>query len=117
MIDEVEEAGRAQAIEVARQLESGRPPVLEVTGSDDEQLIQVLAPDGSVVASSPNVAGKPAVAQLLPGSARHVLTPLDDDEFVAVAEGAQTSDGPADGPGGPSAGRRLSTPPRWSPGC
>ena len=94
LIDEVEEAGRAQAIKVARQLESGRPTVLDVTGSDDEQLVQVLGPDGSVVASSPNVAGKPAVAQLLPGQARHVLTPLDDDEFVAVAEGAQTPDGP-----------------------
>ena len=94
LIDEVEEAGRAQAIKIARQLESGRPTVLDVTGSDDEQLVQVLAPDGSVVASSPNVAGKPAVAQLLPGQARHVLTPLDDDEFAAVAEGAQTPDGP-----------------------
>ena len=94
LIDEVEEAGRAQAIKIARQLESGRPTVLDVTGSDDEQLVQVLAPDGSVVASSPNVAGKPAVAQLLPGQARNVLTPLDDDEFAAVAEDAQTPDGP-----------------------
>jgi hypothetical protein len=59
----------------------------------------VLAPDGSVVASSPNVAGKPAVVQLLPGQARHVLTPLDDEEFAATAEGARTSDG-QDGPGG-----------------
>lgn len=94
LIDEVEETGRAQAIKIARQLESGRPTVLDVTGSDDEQLVQVLAPDGSVVASSPNVVGKPAVAQLRPGQTRHVFTPLDDDEFVAVAEGAQTPNGP-----------------------
>jgi signal transduction histidine kinase len=94
MVVEVEEAGRSQAAKVAAQLESGRPTVLDVTGSDDEQLVQVLASDGSVVASSPNVAGKPAVAQLLPGQARHVLTPLDDDEFLAVAEGAQTTGGP-----------------------
>ena len=77
----------------ARQLESGRPTVLDVTGSDEEQFVQVLAPDGSVVASSPNVAGKPVVARLLPGQARHVLTSLDEDEFAAVAEGAQTPDG------------------------
>jgi signal transduction histidine kinase len=94
LIDEVEEASRHQAVKIARQLESGRPAVLDVTGSDDEQLVQVLAPDGSVVVSSPNVAGKPAVARLLPGRAQHVRTPLDDDEFAAVAEGAQTSDGP-----------------------
>ena len=93
LIDEVEEASRAQAIKIAGQLESGRLTVLDVTGSDDEQMVQVLAPDGSVVASSLNVTGKPAVAQLLPGQARHVLTPLDDDEFVAVAEGARTPDG------------------------
>ena len=54
----------------------------------------MLAPDGAVVASSPNVAGKPAVVQLRPGQTRHVVTPLDDDEFVAVAEGAQTPEGP-----------------------
>jgi signal transduction histidine kinase len=94
LIDEVEEAARDQAIRVARQLESGSPPILEIAGSDDEQLIQVLGPDGAVLSASPNVAGKPAVAQLRPGQSRHVITPLDDDEFVAVAEGAQTPDGP-----------------------
>ena len=93
LIDDVEEAARAQAIKIARQLESGRPTILDVTGSDDEQLVQVLAPDGTVVASSPNVAGKPALARLLPGQARHVLTPLDEDEFAAVAVDAQTPDG------------------------
>ena len=40
-----------------------------------------------------NVAGLPAVARLRPGQSAQVLTPLDDDAFVAVAEGAQTADG------------------------
>jgi signal transduction histidine kinase len=92
LIDEVAEAGRAQATDVVRQLEAGRPPILEVAGSD-EQLIQVITPAGAVVASSPNVAGAPAVVRLAPGQSARVVTPLDDDEFVAVAEGAQTSDG------------------------
>jgi signal transduction histidine kinase len=92
IIDEVAEAGRAQASDVVRQLEAGRPPTLEVAGSD-EQLIQVITPAGAVVASSPNVAGMPAVARLEPGKSMQVVTPLDDDEFVAVAEGAQTSTG------------------------
>ena len=92
MVDEVAEAARAQASDVVRQLEAGRPPVLEVAGAD-EQLIQVMAPAGAVVASSPNMAGRPAVARLAPGQSAQVVTPLDDDEFVAVAEGAQTSDG------------------------
>ena len=94
LIDEVEEAARLQALDVVHQLEAGRPPVLEVAGSRDEQLIQVLGPDGSVLASSPNVAGEPAVARLDPGESARVVTPLDNEEFVAVAEGAQTPAGP-----------------------
>jgi signal transduction histidine kinase len=92
LIDEVAEAGRAQADDVVRQLEEGSAPVLEVAGSD-EQLIQVITPAGAVVASSPNVAGAPAVAPLAPGQSAQVVTPLDDDEFVAVADGAQTREG------------------------
>ena len=93
MVDEVAEAARAQASEVVRQLEAGRPLVLEVAGAD-EQLIQVMTPAGAVVASSLNMEGRPAVVRLAPGQSANVVTPLDDDEFVAVAEGAQTSDGP-----------------------
>jgi signal transduction histidine kinase len=95
LIDEVEEAGRDQAVELAHQLESGMPPTLQVAGSEEEQLIQVLGPDGSVRSSTPNVAGEDAVARLQPGQSERVMVPqLDDDEFVAVAEGAQTQDGP-----------------------
>jgi signal transduction histidine kinase len=92
MVNEVTESAQKQAAEVVGQLESGRPPVLEVAGSD-EQLVQVMTPAGAVVAFSPNVAGEPAVARLAPGQSAHVITPLDNDPFVAVAEGAQTPDG------------------------
>jgi signal transduction histidine kinase len=93
LVDEVKDPARAQALEVAGQLESGQPPVLEVAGSD-EQLIQVLGPDGAVLASSRNVTGQPAVARLQPGEAAQVPTPLDNDDFLAVAEGTQTPQGP-----------------------
>lgn len=92
LIDEVAEAGRVQAANIARQLEAGRTPILAVAGSDEE-LIQVITPAGAVVASSPNVEGMPAVVRLAPGQSAQVVTPLDDDEFVAVAEGSQTSEG------------------------
>ncbi|MEN3317199.1 MAG: hypothetical protein V7643_600 [Mycobacterium sp.] len=92
MVDEVAEAARGQAADVVRRLEAGSPPVLEVAGAD-EQLIQVMTPAGAVVASSPNMAGRPAVVRLAPGQSAQVVTPLDDDEFVAVAGGAQTPDG------------------------
>jgi signal transduction histidine kinase len=92
MVDEEAEAARAQASDVAGQLEAGRVPVLDVA-SEDEQLIQVMTPAGAVVAASANMAGRPAVARLAPGQTVEVVTPLDDDEFIAVAEGARTADG------------------------
>jgi signal transduction histidine kinase len=92
MVKEETESAQKQAAEVVGQLESGRPPVLEVAGSD-EQLVQVMTPAGAVVASSPNIAGEPAVARLAPGQSARVITPLDNDPFVAVAESAQTADG------------------------
>ncbi|MBJ7341543.1 ATP-binding protein [Mycolicibacterium sp.] len=93
LINEVKDAAQAQALEVAGQLDAGQPPTLEVAGSD-EQLIQVLGPDGSVLASSRNVTGEASVARLRPGESAQVLTPLDNEDFVAVAEGAQTPTGP-----------------------
>jgi signal transduction histidine kinase len=93
MVDEEAEAARAQATDLVHQLEAGRPPALEVA-NEDEQLIQVMTPAGEVVASSPNMAGRLAVARLAPGQSAQVVTPLDDDEFLMVAEGAQTPDSP-----------------------
>jgi signal transduction histidine kinase len=92
MLDEVTEAAGKQAAEVVGQLESGRPPVLEVAGSD-EQMVQVMTPAGAVVASSSNVAGQPAVARLAPGQSAQVITPLDNDAFIAVGQSAQTAEG------------------------
>ena len=94
MVKEETESAQKQAAEVVGQLESGRPPVLEVAGSD-EQLVQVMTPAGAVVASSPSVAGEPAVARLAPGQSAQVITPLDNDAFIAVAESAQTANGQA----------------------
>jgi signal transduction histidine kinase len=93
LIEEVAEAAQAQATDVVRQLESGGPPILDVPGRE-EQLIQVMTTGGAVVASSPNVAGMPAVVRLEPGTTTRILTPIDDDEFVAVAQDAQAPDGP-----------------------
>ena len=94
LIEEVAEAAQSQASDVASELESGHPPTLEVPGDDEQLIIQVVTPAGTVVASSSNVAGLPAVVRLTPGTTTQVLTPIDDDEFVAVAEEAQTSNGP-----------------------
>ena len=93
LIEEVAEAAQSQALDVVRQLEFGQAPTLEVPGRD-EQLIQVMTPAGAVMASSSNVAGMPAVVRLEPGKTTEVMTPIDDDMFVAVAEEARTREGP-----------------------
>jgi hypothetical protein len=69
MVNDVTESAQKQAAEVVGQLKSRRPPVLEVAASD-EQLVQVMAPAGAVVASSPNIAGEPAVARLAQANPR-----------------------------------------------
>ena len=103
LIGEVEEVGRSQAREVAQQLEAGRPPILEVASSD-EQLIQVITPAGAVAASSPNVAGRPAVAQLRAGESARVVTHSTTTNSSPSRARADFG-GPANGRGGPSAGR------------
>jgi signal transduction histidine kinase len=73
---------RAQA--VADLLESGATD-LRLGGGDDE-FVQVLAPDGRVVAASPNAAGSPPLVRPAPGEGVRVDAPFEDDPFLAVAE-------------------------------
>jgi len=46
MVNEETESAHKQAAEVVGQLEAGRPPALDVAGSD-EQLVQVMTPAGA----------------------------------------------------------------------
>ena len=84
MVDEEAETARAQATGLVRQLEAGRTPVLEVA-SEDEQLIQVLTTAGEVVASSPNITGRPVVAHLAPGQSVQLVTPPSARSAAALS--------------------------------
>jgi signal transduction histidine kinase len=86
LIEEVRADAWARAQDVAEALESDQaPPGLPVT-VPDEELVQILDRDGAVVASSSNMAGRAAVAQLRPGESVLLPSPLDhDDEFLALA--------------------------------
>lgn len=55
----------------------------------DEEFLQVVDAEGTVVAASPNVEGLPALARLRPGGSTEVDTPLDEDPFLVVAVGAR----------------------------
>jgi hypothetical protein len=89
---EVGIAARLRAADVAAVLETGATPA-SLAVSRDDLLIQVLDRNGTVVASSPNVAGHPAVGRLAPGQTTEVDVPLDDDKFLAVATAARTDYG------------------------
>ncbi|MEU3620564.1 HAMP domain-containing sensor histidine kinase [Streptomyces sp. NPDC006872] len=93
LTDDVRQAARARAEEVAAVIESGRGvPSLAVT-ERDEQFIQVLDAEGAVVAGSANVEELPALARLEGGGEARVNTPLDEDEFLVVSVAADGPDG------------------------
>ena len=92
LIDDVRSATRLRAGEIAAAIEAGERPALAI-GEADEQLIQVLGPDGRVTAASENVEGLPPLVRLSPGASTRFEPPIDDDEFVAVAAAADTPAG------------------------
>ncbi|MFE0652493.1 sensor histidine kinase [Streptomyces sp. NPDC059534] len=93
LTDDVRQAARARAEQVAAVIESGRG-VPSLTVSDpDEQFVQVLDSRGDVVAGSTNVEELPALADPRQGTESTLTTPLDEDPFLVVAVTAE-------GPGG-----------------
>ena len=92
LVADARAATELRAEEVAEAIEAGERPALAI-GEADEQLIQVLGPDGDVVASSSNVEGLPPLVRLAPGASTRFVPPIDDDEFVAVAAPADTPAG------------------------
>lgn len=94
LTSDVRTALELRAADVASVLEAGtQPPALAVDDGDDA-LVQVVDDEGRVVASSPNLAGSPPVADVEAGEARRVdALPVDDDEFLIVAVEADTARG------------------------
>lgn len=80
---------------VADDLASGSGTGVVTGGDQEEEFVQVLASDGSVVASSPNVTGRGAIVRLSAGRTRTVEgLPFEDGPFLAAAVSATTADGP-----------------------
>jgi signal transduction histidine kinase len=60
------------------------------TGAFDEEFVQVLRDDGTVLTSSPNVQGKPVLAMLAPGEERVIgSAPFENSLFLVVATSAK----------------------------
>lgn len=90
--NDVRDAARARAQEVARVIEAGRGVPAPTVADPGEEFLQVVDAAGKVVAASTNVEGQPALVRLEPGRSAWVQTPLDEDRFLVVAVGAQDGD-------------------------
>ncbi|MGV9450869.1 sensor histidine kinase [Streptomyces sp. NPDC003635] len=90
--NDVRDAARERAGEVARVIEAGRGVPTLAVHAEDEEFLQVVAADGTVVAASENIEGRPALTRLAPGGRTTVETGLDEDAFLVVAVGATDGD-------------------------
>ena len=92
--DNVRTAARLRANEIAAVLETGQAPGTLAVDDEEEVLIQVLDAAGKVVSSSPNMAGRPPVADVAPGKAKRIdETPIEDEASVVVARAARGPSG------------------------
>jgi signal transduction histidine kinase len=62
-------------------------------GGGEDEFVQVVSPEGEVVASSRNASESDRVAPLQPGESERVEVRFEDDPFMAVATEAQTPEG------------------------
>jgi signal transduction histidine kinase len=94
--DHVETSALLRAEAIAHELASGTTPDGLALGgpSGDEEFVQVLDADGTVVIASPNISGRSVIVALAPKETSTIgpLSPPDvepfDDPFVAVAAGS-----------------------------
>ncbi len=89
---EVRTAAELRAEQAVAALESGSDPGAVATSDDDELFVQVVDGGGVVVAASRNVSGQPAAADPEPGTVTETGVTFDDDEFLVVAQAAETGD-------------------------
>lgn len=95
LAEEVASAAELRAAEVRAQLVNGDEQPLGSAADADEALVQVLNERGEVIASSPNMAGRPAVADVSPGESVEVATPLEPAPFVIAAAAMSAPEGRA----------------------
>jgi signal transduction histidine kinase len=94
LIAEVRAGAESQAGAVAAALVAGADPAALTSGIDEERLVQVLDPQGRVVASTGNVARRSQPLPIPPpGHPVRVPVAGDEGDFLVVGTPAETSDG------------------------
>lgn len=96
----VADAARQQADDLARQIVTTTPSGALSTGEGDQSLVQIVDAQGRVIAASPSVDGEQPILEAKPdvGTTQIRVTstlPIGEgNNFVVVARGARTPDGP-----------------------
>jgi signal transduction histidine kinase len=85
--DSVRTETQLRARRVAESIAASEPTF--ESGAFDEEFVQVLRRDGTVLTSSPNVSGEPPLAVLAPGEERSIgAVPFETGSFLLVATAA-----------------------------
>ncbi|HKA70005.1 MAG TPA: HAMP domain-containing sensor histidine kinase [Actinomycetes bacterium] len=94
LVTEVRAGAESQAGAVAAAVAAGTDPVALTSGIGEEQLVQVLDPQGRVVASTANLAGRPEPLPIPPGG-HSIRVPVagGEGDFLVVSRIAETPDG------------------------
>ncbi len=95
LTDNILDTARLTAEGIASTLASDELGSVIMTGDEDEEFVQVIASDGTVVASTANLSGPTPAIQLQPGTSTRVEEmPFEDGPFIVVAVEVPTDEGP-----------------------
>ena len=88
LTDEVASGAQSRAEEIATTLPGGPAGNLLAVGDPEEDAAQVVRADGTVVAASPNLAGRPPMVWPVPPEFTQVVGPQDAEPLLVVARPA-----------------------------
>jgi signal transduction histidine kinase len=98
LTDNIDSSLEVRADDIGTSLADGSLPSVLSVRDIEEALVQVVGPDGRVVAASANVEGRPLLIEgFAPDGARELRTfdelPIDDDPFRVIAQRVEAEDG------------------------
>jgi signal transduction histidine kinase len=81
-LDTIDRGLELRAVDIESLLDGGATPASVAVESEDASFVQILRPDGTVIASSSNIDGEPAITSTAgEGRSTRSIPALGDDEF------------------------------------
>lgn len=82
---ELEASGTTRAKEISERVSADPGRQVLVVGDSEDDIAQLVGPDGRVVAASRNLTGKPALVWPIPDDPVDIANPVDDGVLLVVA--------------------------------